>query len=719
MKLETVKTEIVSTMTDDGAIGMTIDNESIKHIIGSLTNIYPNKRLAALREYSTNALDSHIEAGQTRPIEITLPSSFNQNLVFQDWGMGMGRFELEHIYGVYGKSTKRKSNKLNGAYGLGSKSALTLVQSFNLVSVKDGKKFTVIINKDKDDVGQLKIISEVETDEPNGVKVTIPAGMANEFAHIASTFFLTWKPGTVLVNGARPMHIDSDNFEAVGDIGYISTRKAGYGRNGGIIVSMGGICYKVGSLSYDQQEAVYGPNTSYHLRSQEMILTAPIGDVELVPSREDVAMSDKTMDFVSKQTRALIKTFLENIKTKIDTAPTRMEAVKLVEQFPFAYSRKEYTWQGEEIPADVPTTWAHWKYNSYNNRKHKYSDDDAKLTITRDTESSVLIDTTGATIETSTIMRHLKSWAKSEGINLGNVYFGRLPEKVNPWMQAMIDEKLLVVEKADNMAEIAKAYNKANRKAREVSTEPRDTLRYPLYALDSKGEITCEGMTVAEIKEADYKLFYLDQDATKQGVEGGLDFNYANRGEATIKEIVKDYLPKNSALVLISTNRKVESFTKRLGDMKIRNAVKAIEDGIVKKVSTEVALADEIAERLAANHSRARVFRAFAGKELKSELFANVVENLVSNKTDTGIVSAYDAARRLLGWNDTTINAIRYAGKEAPTEASMVNAFIAHYPLFQIVLAGLGYNSSVNTEVIDSLVDYLNNAHETKGEFTI
>lgn len=717
MILETTKTDIVSTVSDEDSIGMTIDNESIQYIIGSLTNIYPNKRLAILREYPTNALDSHIEAGQTRPIEITLPSSFNPNFVVQDWGIGMGRYELEKIYGVYGKSTKRKSNAYNGAYGLGSKSALTLVQSFNLVTVKDGKKFTVIINKDKDDVGKLTIISEVETDEPNGVKVTIPAGKASEFTHLAETFFLTWKPGTVLVNGAEPKHIESDAYEAVDNIGYISTRRGGYGR-GNLIVSMGGICYKVGSLSYEQDQAVYGSTTSYHLRQQEIVLLAEMGDVELVPSREDVAMSDKTMAFVAKQTRALVSTFLGNIKKKIDEAPTRMEAIRLVEEFPFAYSRNEYTWQGKAIPASVETTWARWSFNSYNSRKHKYNDNDAKLDLTMSGNPSVLIDTTGATIENSTILRHLKSWAKSDDIVLGNLFIGALPSPVDPWMQAMIDEKRLIVESADSMAEKAKAYNKANRKAREVSTEPRDTLRYPVYTVNESGRLDSTELSVSEIKELDSKLFYLDQDSTVSAGAANLDFGY-HSGLTTVKEIIDTFLPKGSALVIVSNNRKAESFTKRMGDLEIRDALKVIEKKIVKDLGTEVKLADEITERIATTSGRTRVFKAFAGKELKSEVFSAIVENLVNGKTDTGILTTYDQARRLLGWNDSHINTVRYNGAEtAPADTSLVNDFLAHYPLLDLAVKGMGYNGTMSGEVIDSLVVYLNATHEIKGEFT-
>jgi len=720
MELEVKTTEIISNVMGEEAIPMTIDNENIKYIIRSLTNIYPNKVLACLREYSCNGLDSHIVAGQTRPVEVTLPSSFNPNFVVQDWGTGMGRYELEKIYGVYGASTKRKSKDTIGAFGLGSKSALTLVDSFNLVSVKDGRKFTAIVNKNSEGVGQLKILSEVATTEPNGVKVTIPAAKPAEFSHLAKTFFMSWKPGTVLVNGEEPMMLESDNFERVGDIGYISrASRSGYGQRGSLTVSMGGVCYKVGSLSFEQQQAVYGANTSYHLRQQEIILNAPLGDVELVPSREEVEMSDKTLDFIEKRTKELIREFLSSIKKKIDTAPTRMEAIRLVEQFPFAYSRSEYTWQGNPIPAHVDTTWAHWSYSSHSNRKTKYADHDAQLKLTTEKEPCVLIDTEGATIETSTIMRHLKTWAKAENIMLSTVYIGRKPAVVDPWMQAMIDERLLIVESATDVAEKAKAYNKANRKAREVSTEPRDTLRYPAYTVKNVGDVKTvelDHMTVAEIKKMDETIYFLDQDTVNLGGLRGMDFS---SGDAVLRNVIRNYLPAGSTLVVISNSRKSESFVKRLGDMDVRDVMGLIEEKITAELRREVSLADELTERIAAMNN-ARIFKKFAGKEIDSEVFSAVVKNLVDGKTDTGLMATYKDAYNFLGWYEDHANKIRYNGGEVkPTDSNMVRNFIAHYPLFSLAVAGLSYNGAITDEVVDALVEYLNKAHAEKGEFSL
>ena len=60
-----------------GRTAMTFDENSIAHLMSVLTDLYSDKPLAVIREYSTNALDAHRAAGNTAPIEVTLPSTLH------------------------------------------------------------------------------------------------------------------------------------------------------------------------------------------------------------------------------------------------------------------------------------------------------------------------------------------------------------------------------------------------------------------------------------------------------------------------------------------------------------------------------------------------------------------------------------------------------------------------------------------------------------------
>jgi HSP90 family molecular chaperone len=89
----------------------------IKHLISA----YGLPETACLREYTSNARDSHIEAGVTRPVEVTTPSALAQSLTVRDYGVGLSRQELK-MFGQFGESSKRDTNDQIGGFGIGSKS---------------------------------------------------------------------------------------------------------------------------------------------------------------------------------------------------------------------------------------------------------------------------------------------------------------------------------------------------------------------------------------------------------------------------------------------------------------------------------------------------------------------------------------------------------------------------------------------------------------------
>ena len=67
------------------AVKFGIKKEGLAHIFNVLRNqLYTDKILAVIREYSCNAVDAHIEAGKDEePIIVTLPNRMNPN--FRSW----------------------------------------------------------------------------------------------------------------------------------------------------------------------------------------------------------------------------------------------------------------------------------------------------------------------------------------------------------------------------------------------------------------------------------------------------------------------------------------------------------------------------------------------------------------------------------------------------------------------------------------------------------
>jgi hypothetical protein len=84
--------------------------KDVRLIIDRLTDMYSDREMAVLREYSCNALDAHIEAGITSPIEVSTPGPLAPFLTIRDFGVGLCLEDIREIYSQYGASTKRNTN---------------------------------------------------------------------------------------------------------------------------------------------------------------------------------------------------------------------------------------------------------------------------------------------------------------------------------------------------------------------------------------------------------------------------------------------------------------------------------------------------------------------------------------------------------------------------------------------------------------------------------
>lgn len=351
------------------AVAMSISAEGTAHIMSLLTDLYSDPDLAVLREYSSNAKDSHIEAGVTKPIEVVLPTRMNPIFHVEDFGVGMSADTIRTIYSSYGASTKRKDFSQVGAFGLGCKSALTMTQQFTLVSIKDGIKSTVLISRGDDGVGQVNVVSELKTDKPNGVKVSVPIQDINKFNSNVTEFFKWWAPGSVLVDGVQPVSVFSKEFYTFPDGNtHLHKRESRYDALGFKVI-MGEIAYHV---SFDQlgikqfgsyrdmETTVRSAVREIIDRNFDLIINIPIGSVDLTPSREELRYSPRTQEFLT----SLVDYFAESASTYFSTivsaATDRREAFKMAVSWEdilgtravqtiLSSSSNKITWNGEEV----------------------------------------------------------------------------------------------------------------------------------------------------------------------------------------------------------------------------------------------------------------------------------------------------------------------------------------------------------------------------------
>ncbi len=169
-------TDVLERSGDLGGrqIAMTINAAATAHIMKVLTELYSNPTLAVIRELGTNALDSHVQAGISRPIEVTLPNKLFPYFKVKDYGVGLSIEDIENIYSQYGASTKRHSNDFVGMLGFGAKAPWAYTSQFNVVAVKSGVRIAVSCSRVEDGTAVMEIISETQTDESDGLEVIVP-----------------------------------------------------------------------------------------------------------------------------------------------------------------------------------------------------------------------------------------------------------------------------------------------------------------------------------------------------------------------------------------------------------------------------------------------------------------------------------------------------------------------------------------------------------------
>lgn len=161
--------EVVESNTTEFQIDIT------PKLFEMLSGLYSNKIRAVIRELLCNAIDSHISAGiPDQAVNVILPTSEYPYLTIQDFGVGMSPECIVNVYTRYSKSTKMHDSATTGALGLGSKSPFCYTNLFTLESIYDGVKVLYNVYMNEKRIPALTEISRSESDDENGVTVTVP-----------------------------------------------------------------------------------------------------------------------------------------------------------------------------------------------------------------------------------------------------------------------------------------------------------------------------------------------------------------------------------------------------------------------------------------------------------------------------------------------------------------------------------------------------------------
>jgi hypothetical protein len=338
---------------------MTIDPSAMPRLMGALTDLYSDKENATIREVSANAWDSHKKAGQTRPVEVTLPTAMDPVFTVQDWGTGMSPEVALEKFSQYGWSSKAEENLEGGMFGLGCKAPLTYTAEFALTIVHDGIKFFLDVNRGANGIGGCEIVEDDDgvklhpTDEPNGVTVVIPVKNAHLFAEKAREHYRYWKPGEVLVDGEPPAPLEGDWLDP--DVLLIDT----YGSNHDVVV-MGSVPYPVKKVTNAQSIT-----TKYNYSA---VVWVDVGQVDPVPARESLHMTPRTLETL--QTAAKFVTERMSIKAQenVEAAPDGTEAMRRASKWRQIAGVLGLHYRGRPVPSTIWFPEEKWYWEMWENR---------------------------------------------------------------------------------------------------------------------------------------------------------------------------------------------------------------------------------------------------------------------------------------------------------------------------------------------------------------
>lgn len=311
----------VESFGGDVSRSMGIDSASLAHVMRVLSKLYSNPILAVIREYSTNAMDSHIAAGKpTTPIKVSLPNPTHPVLTITDYGTGLTEDEIYGVYGMYGASTKRESNDFNGQLGFGCKSAFSYTDQFTVSATKNGVTHIYVFGMDANGVGSITKMGETLGTQ-DGVSVSIPVKKDDiyAFSNTAKKFYSFW---SVIPDG-----IEVDSIFAEAPILDIPQGKV-YTKPVQSSIVMGNVPYPIPSnILEDVYAELFSRRYASNLPNIQVFV--PMGAVQFTPSREELQISPVIKDIVRAAYAGLIEKAKDEVKVLVSGAATYIEAIEI------------------------------------------------------------------------------------------------------------------------------------------------------------------------------------------------------------------------------------------------------------------------------------------------------------------------------------------------------------------------------------------------------
>ena len=275
--------------------------------------LYSNKILAVIRELSTNAYDSHVDAGRgDRAFEVHLPTRLEPFFHVRDFGTSMSHEDCMTLYTTYFRSTRNNSNDAVGCLGLGSKAPFAYSDSFTVEAFKNGEKRIYSAHRGSDGSPSFALLETVPTTEENGIKVSMSVKNddMDTFRREAMNVYKYFNVRPI-ISGNNDLYFDDDSaiLEA-------EDKSWSFHHRHNNCVVMGQIAYNIDEDSIGSRYVEEDKVADFLWQSSGLRLHVNIGDVDITPSREALSYTPQTKANI----RSLLEKVISDIKDTVEDA---------------------------------------------------------------------------------------------------------------------------------------------------------------------------------------------------------------------------------------------------------------------------------------------------------------------------------------------------------------------------------------------------------------
>lgn len=287
-----------------------IDAEDLSWILQILsTNLYSDPIGSLIREYSSNAWDANVEAGnRDKPIEVGIQTNKDGGTYWYvtDLGPGLSPERIDGVYRKFGKSTKRNSNEAIGMMGLGKFSGLSYTNEVFIITRVDGIEYQYLMHK-SEGVPQIDLLVSKSTDLPNGttIKINIKEWRdKREFTEKTKQQLAYFE--NVYFNIDNEANINTSYEIIKGKTFTISTLDSRELR------------LKIGPVSYPIDWNVV-PHPIQHISKElnSMAINFEIGNLAITPNRESILYNKSTIDNINKRLDETLQEIKEIYETQV------------------------------------------------------------------------------------------------------------------------------------------------------------------------------------------------------------------------------------------------------------------------------------------------------------------------------------------------------------------------------------------------------------------